>query len=224
MLRVTIWDGVCIWPFLRGGARACRRYFPRSGGGQPEVIRRASASTTPYECQHYHPPTHPHKVFAGRLNARGTRTCLPRRAGGAWPACRRRRRHGARPWCGGDAARAPPSYQEPPYRRSARAWRWQQGPRGVPPNPRPRQELEAHLAPSLSSSAQRCSARRLRHPHSPPGRQETTCALTRGAHVGARAHSAPAFGAERVARGSDPAATGRRAPGRAAPTPSAPSA
>ena len=52
------------------------------------------------------------------------------------------------------------------------------------------------------------STRRLRHPHSP---QETTCA-TGGAHVGARARSAPAaFGAERVARGSDPAATGARA-------------
>ena len=37
------------------------------------------------------------------------------------------------------------------------------------------------------------------------------CAVTRGAHVGARARSAPAFGAERVARGSDPAATGARA-------------
>ena len=35
--------------------------------------------------------------------------------------------------------------------------------------------------------------------------------VTRGAHVGARARSAPAFGAERVARGSDPAATGARA-------------
>ena len=52
------------------------------------------------------------------------------------------------------------------------------------------------------------SARRLRHPHSP---QETTCAVTRRAHVGARARSAPAFGTERVARGSDPAATGARA-------------
>ena len=51
--------------------------------------------------------------------------------------------------------------------------------------------------------------------------QETTCA-TGGAHVGARARSAPAFGAERVARGSDPAATGARA--RSAHTPSAPSA
>ena len=34
---------------------------------------------------------------------------------------------------------------------------------------------------------------------------------TRRAHVGARARSAPALGAERVARGSDPAATGARA-------------
>ena len=41
-------------------------------------------------------------------------------------------------------------------------------------------------------------------------RWETTCAVTRRAHVGARARSAPAFGAERVARGSDPAATGAR--------------
>ena len=41
--------------------------------------------------------------------------------------------------------------------------------------------------------------------------QETTCAVTRRAHVGARARSAPALGAERVARGSDPAATGARA-------------
>ena len=32
-----------------------------------------------------------------------------------------------------------------------------------------------------------------------------------GTQVGARARSAPAFGAERVARGSDPAATGARA-------------
>jgi hypothetical protein len=43
-----------------------------------------------------------------------------------------------------------------------------------------------------------------------------------GTQVGARARSAPAFGAERVARGSDPAATGARA--RSAQTPSAPSA
>ena len=57
-------------------------------------------------------------------------------------------------------SRAPPSCHEPPYRCSARAWRrrWQQGPRGVPPHPRPRQELEARLAPSLSSSAQRTTS------------------------------------------------------------------
>ena len=52
--------------------------------------------------------------------------------------------------------------------------------------------------------------------------QETTCAVYAEAHVGARARSARAFGAERVARGRDPAATGARA--RAAPTPLAPSA
>ena len=33
-----------------------------------------------------------------------------------------------------------------------------EGPRGVPPHPRPRQELEARLAPSLSSSAQRTTS------------------------------------------------------------------
>ena len=38
------------------------------------------------------------------------------------------------------------------------------------------------------------------------------CAVTRRAHVGARVRSAPpAFGAERVARGSDPDATGAQA-------------
>ena len=43
-------------------------------------------------------------------------------------------------------------------------------------------------------------------PHHP---QKTTCA-TGGAHVGARARGAHSFGAERVARGSDPAAAGAR--------------
>ena len=55
--------------------------LPPIRGSQPEVIR---------SCCHHHPPTHHHKVFAGRLNARGTRTRLPRRAGGARPARRRR--------------------------------------------------------------------------------------------------------------------------------------
>ena len=49
------------------------------------------------------------------------------------------------------------------------------------------------------------SARRLRHAHSP---QETTCAVTRRAHVGARARSAHAFGAERVARSGNQAVAG----------------
>ena len=40
----------------------------------------------------------------------------------------------------------------------------------------------------------------------PPRRQRAQLRGSRGAHVGARARSAPAFGAERVARGSDPAA------------------
>ena len=49
------------------------------------------------------------------------------------------------------------------------------------------------------------SARRLRHPH----HQEATRAqVSVGEHIGARARSAHAFSAERVARGSDPAAAG----------------
>ena len=46
--------------------------LPQILGSLPEVIRSW--------CAHHH---HHHKVFAGRLNARGTRTRLPRRAGGA---------------------------------------------------------------------------------------------------------------------------------------------
>ena len=56
--------------------------LPPIRGSLPEVIRSWCAH------HHHHPPTT--KVFAGRLNARGTRTRLPRRAGGAWPARRRR--------------------------------------------------------------------------------------------------------------------------------------
>ena len=52
------------------------------------------------------------------------------------------------------------------------------------------------------------SARRLRHPHYPPGDNVRSYAGSKC--VGARARSAPAFGAERVARGRDPAATGAR--------------
>ena len=93
------------------------------------------------------------------------------------------------------------------HRRSARAWRrrWQQGPRGVPPPTLTPSAgaLEARLAPRASRAVG--STRRLQNPHTP---QETTCAVTRGAQVGALAHSAPAFGAERVARGSDPRAPG----------------
>jgi hypothetical protein len=66
--------------------RACKlvvhNILPPIRGSQPEV----------YNSELVPPPPHHHhtKVFAGRLNARGTRTRLPRRAGGAWPARRRR--------------------------------------------------------------------------------------------------------------------------------------
>ena len=94
----------------------------------------------------------------GRLNPRGTRTRLPRPAGRARPA---RRRHEPLPTGhGGDAAREPPACRQPPCRRSARAWqRWRQRvPRGVPPHPRPRQELEARVASSVSRSAKRTTS------------------------------------------------------------------
>ena len=119
---------------------------PPIRGSLPEVIRswcahrvRTTTTTTPQP-----------KVFAGRLNARGTRTRLPRRAGGAWPGGAPAARDlGA---AATPLARRPLLPFEPPYRCSARAWRRRS--RGVPPHPRPRQELEARLAPSLSSSAQ----------------------------------------------------------------------
>ena len=76
----------------------------------------------------------------------------------------------------------------------------------TPPHPRPRQEREARLAPSVSSSAKRTTSST-----SPPPRGNARSYRGGGQHVGARARSAPAFGTERVARGSDPAATGARA-------------
>jgi hypothetical protein len=68
-----------LWSGLR--PRYTRHTSPDQGKCQPEVIRSETQCAT---------TTHNKKVFAGRLNARGTRTCLPRRAGGAWPARRRR--------------------------------------------------------------------------------------------------------------------------------------
>ena len=172
--------------------------FPRSGGkpGACEVHTCSELVCAPTT-------THHHKVFAGRLNARGTRTRLPRRAGGAWPARRRRETLERRR----RRSRAAPLAMS--HRTGAPLERGGGGGSKVLAVCHPTLALgrsSKHALHRASRAAR--STRRLRHPHSP---QETTCAVTRGAHVGARARSAPAFGAERVARGSDPAATGARA-------------
>ena len=142
------------------------------------------------------PPTHPPKVFAGRLNARGTRTRLPRRAGGAWPARLRRetlerRRRRSR------AALYPSCHMS--HRTGAPLERGGGGGSKVLAVCHPTLALRRSSKHALHRASRAAgSTRRLRHPHSP---QETTCAVTRGAHVGARARSAPAFGAERVLGG-----------------------
>ena len=74
------------------------------------------------------------------------------------------------------------------------------------PNPRSRQEREARLAPSVSSSAKRTTSST-----SPPPRGNVRMHRGESKNVRARARSAHAFGAERVARGSDSAAAGNRA-------------
>jgi len=67
----------------------------------------------------------------------------------------------------------------------------------TPPHPRPRQEREARLAPSVLSSAMRTTSST-----SPPPRGNARSYRGR-THVGAQARSAHAIGAERVARGCD---------------------
>ena len=71
--RVVVVHIPCVLPAIRGSL--------------PEVIRSW--------CAHHHHQPPPPKVFAGRLNARGTRTRLPRRAGG-------RRARSERVWEGRD--------------------------------------------------------------------------------------------------------------------------
>ena len=117
------------------------RILPPIRGSLPEVIR---------SCCHHH--LHHHKVlrrpFERARHAHAPPTALRRRVAGA-PAAR-------------DLGAAATPLARRPLAMSHRTGaplergggRWQQGPRGVPPHPRPRQELEARLAPSLSSSAQ----------------------------------------------------------------------
>ena len=77
----------------------------------------------------------------------------------------------------------------------------------VPPLPTLALGRSSKHALQRASRAAR-SARRLRHSH----HQEATCASYRGsAHLGARARSAHAIGAERIARSADQAAAGARA-------------
>ena len=75
----------------------------------------------------------------------------------------------------------------------------------TPPHPRPRQEREARLATSVSSSVKRTTSST-----SPPPRGNARI-NGGGQHVGARARSAHAFGAVRVARGGEKTAAGARA-------------
>ena len=184
----------------------CTSLLPPIRGSQPEVIRSWCCVRTT------HPPAPAPKVlrrpFERARHAHAPPTARRRRV---WPARRwretlewRRRR-----------SRAALLPHEPPYRRSARAWRrrWQHKVLAVCHPTLALGRSSKHALHRASRAAR--SAQRLRHPHSPPG--DNACA-TGGAHVGARARSAPAFGAERVARGSDPAATGARA--HTAPTPS----
>ena len=74
------------------------------------------------------------------------------------------------------------------------------------PHPRPQQEREARLAPSVSSSAKRST------PSTSLPPRGNACKFPRSSTcVGARARGAHAFGAERVARGGEKAAAGARA-------------
>ena len=76
----------------------------------------------------------------------------------------------------------------------------------TPPYPRPRQELETRLATSVSSSAQRTTSSTF-----PPPRGNVRKLSGGSAHLAARARSAHAIGAERIARSADQAAAGARA-------------
>ena len=115
------------------------------------------------------------------------------------PAARGRRAGGARPWRGGDAARAPPSCREPLCRPPLSSPLERGGSGGS-------EILEARLAPSVSSSAKRTTSST-----SPPPRGNVRMHRGESKNVRARASSAHALGAERVARGSDSAAAGNRA-------------
>ena len=81
----------------------------------------------------------------------------------------------------------------------------------TPPHPRPRQERERRSAPCTERLEQREAQDVFDVPITK--RQRAQVIGGGGTHVGARARSAHAFGAERVARGGDLAATAHRRPG-----------
>ena len=153
------------------------------------------------------PPPPPPKIFAGRLNARGTRTRLPRRARGAWPARRRRETL--------EAAAATPLARRPLAMSHCTGSPLERGGGGGS-----KVLAVCHPTLALGSAGARSTPctepfeQRAAHDFfdipTPPRRQRAQL-RRQGANVGARARSAPAFGAERVARGSDPAATGAQA-------------
>ena len=115
------------------------------------------------------------RFFAGRLNPRGTRTCLPRRAGGATPARQLREALSA---AATPLARRPRAMS---HRTGAPLERGGGGSTEVIAVCHPTLALgrsSKHALHRASRAAR--SARRLQHPHSPPGDKvrssvESTC-------------------------------------------------
>ena len=162
--------------------------LPPIRGSQPEVIWSW--------CAHHH--HHPQKVFAGRLNARSTRTRLPRRAGGARPRPARPRRE---PLLGLDAAATPLARRQCAVGHHAGAplEHGRGGGSDFLAVCHPTLALGRSLKHALRRASRAArSARRLRHP--PPPRDNARKLTGGEQNAGARARSAHAFGAERVAR------------------------
>ena len=173
-------------------ARTLGAILPPIRGSLPEVIRSW--------CAHHHHHQRSSRPFERARHAHAPPTARRRRVAGA-PAAR------------GLGAAATPFARRPlamSHRTGAPLERGRGGGSKVLAVCHPTLALgrsSKHALHRASRAAR--STRRLRHPHSsPPGDNVRSYARTQ---VGARARSAPAFGAERVARGSDPAATGARA-------------
>ena len=183
--------------------------LPPIRGSQPEVIRSCCHSH-----HHHHHHHHHHKVFAGRLTSRGTRTRLPRRARGAWPARRRRETLERRRPLAMSHRRNSYTLDIP---TGAPLERGGGGGSKVLAVCHPTLALgrSSRLAPSLSSSAQHTTSSTS---PLPPRRQRAQP----GEHMWAPGRAAPPPSAPSALR--EAVTRLPRAPGRAAPMPSAPSA